>query len=170
MTVHIFKCWTPFQLCSLPTWNMPYLKLERKPKAVNKNSGWVHWPETYSVSLCQSQCLVVTPNKEVKQKTLFLIYSMVQWFTLGIKVYKSSHAIRRFRFEPEVKYYSCSAQRTRRPAHYRGSKCMWENPCTGQTLPLPTGKAKWQNPSPPCSRPFLTELLTWSQQTWLPHS
>lgn len=38
MTVHIFKCWTSIQLCFLATWNMPYLNLERKPKAVHKNS------------------------------------------------------------------------------------------------------------------------------------
>lgn len=48
---------------------------------------------------------------------------MVQWFTLGIKVNKSSHAILRFKFEPGVRHYSCSARRTRWPARYRRSKC-----------------------------------------------
>lgn len=74
---------------------------------------------------------------------------MVQWFTLEIKVHKSSHAILRFRFEPWVKHYSCSAQRARQPARYRGSKynvgksMHWSDSATsywqGQvTKPIPT--------------------------------
>lgn len=146
------------------------LKL-RKPKAWHKNSRWIHWPETYSVSLHQSQCLVVTPNKEVKQKTLFITHSMVQWFTLGIKVNKSSHAILRFRFEPGVRHYSCSARRTRWPARYRGSKCnVGKSPCQSDSA-----TSYWQGQvtkSIPTSVKTFFKQTFWpeAQQTGLPHS
>lgn len=40
MTVHILKCWTPFQLCCLATWNMPYLNLENQKLCIKIPDGF----------------------------------------------------------------------------------------------------------------------------------
>lgn len=94
------------------------------------------------------------PTRKLDRR-LFITCSTSRWFTSGIKLNKSFHALLRLEFEPGVRHYSHSAWRMGRLARYRRVKVQRQKiPSAGPSLPFPAGKAKLWEPIPTSHKTF----------------